>query len=89
MTRAVIKFPLVHPLETQYGDGQDPDVAAILAMAADLFPEPGSTPVGWPAPSAVSQPVAAYGSRRRAPAIARWRPAPRSGPAGSAGPDPR
>jgi anionic cell wall polymer biosynthesis LytR-Cps2A-Psr (LCP) family protein len=51
MTRAVIKFPLVHPLETRYGDGQDPDLAAILAVAADLFPEPGGTPVGWPAPS--------------------------------------
>ena len=51
MVRVVIKHPLVHPLETRYGDGQDPDLAAILAMAADLFPEPGGTPVGWPTPA--------------------------------------
>jgi polyisoprenyl-teichoic acid--peptidoglycan teichoic acid transferase len=51
MVRVVIKFPLVHPLETKYGDGQDPDIEAILAMAATLFPEPGGVPIGWPAPS--------------------------------------
>ena len=50
MIRTVIKFPLVHPLETRYGDGQDPDLAAILAVAADLFPEPGGTPVPWSTP---------------------------------------
>jgi LCP family protein required for cell wall assembly len=50
MVRVVIKHPLVHPVETRYGDGQDPDVTAILAMAGALFPEPGRTPVGWPAP---------------------------------------
>ncbi len=48
MVRVVIKHPLVHPLETKYGDGQDPDIGAILAMAAKLFPEPGGAPVGWP-----------------------------------------
>lgn len=51
MVRVVIKHPLVHPKPTKYGDGQDPDLVAILAMAAKLFPEPGGTPVGWPAPS--------------------------------------
>jgi LCP family protein required for cell wall assembly len=51
MVRVVIKHPLVHPLETRYGDGQDPDLAAILAMAGKLFPEPGGTPVGWPKPA--------------------------------------
>ena len=51
MVRTVIKFPLVHPKPTRYGDGQDPDLQAILAMAADLFPAPGVTPVGWPAAS--------------------------------------
>lgn len=56
MTRVVIKFPLVHPLETPSGDGQDPDTAAILAMAADLFPAPGGTPVPWPTPVPSSSP---------------------------------
>jgi LCP family protein required for cell wall assembly len=51
MVRVVIKHPLVHPKSTKYGDAQDPDLPAILAMAANLFPEPGTTPVGWPAPS--------------------------------------
>ncbi len=48
MVRTVIKFPLVHPKPTKFGDGQDPDLAAIRAMAAKLFPEPGVPPVGWP-----------------------------------------
>jgi LCP family protein required for cell wall assembly len=51
MTRVVIKFPLVHPKPTKYGDGQDPDLPAIAAMAAKLFPAPGGVPVGWPVPS--------------------------------------
>ena len=56
MVRVVIKHPLVHPLETKYGDGQDPDIEAILAMAAELFPEPGGVPIGWPAASASPSP---------------------------------
>ena len=56
MTRTVIKFPLVHPKPTKYGDGQDPDLQAILAMANLLFPEPGAVPVGWPAPSPSASP---------------------------------
>lgn len=48
MIRVVIKFPLVHPKPTQFGDGQDPDLAGILTMAARLFPAPGAVPVGWP-----------------------------------------
>ncbi len=56
MTRVVIKHPLVHPLETRFGDGQDPDLAAILAMADKLFPEPGATPVGWPVASPTPSP---------------------------------
>ena len=48
MVRTVIKFPLVHPKPTKFGDGQDPDLEAIRAMAAKLFPEPGVRPVGWP-----------------------------------------
>lgn len=56
MVRVVIKHPLVHPLETKYGDGQDPDIEAILAMASALFPEPGGVPVGWPVPSPSAAP---------------------------------
>ena len=56
MTRVVIKFPLVHPKPTKYGDGQDPDLAGILAMAAKLFPAPGGDPVGWPAASPSATP---------------------------------
>jgi polyisoprenyl-teichoic acid--peptidoglycan teichoic acid transferase len=56
MVRVVIKHPLVHPKPTKYGDGQDPDLAAILAMAAELFPAPGATPVEWPTPSPSAAP---------------------------------
>jgi len=56
MTRVVIKFPLVHPKPTKYGDAQDPDLAGILAMAARLFPAPGGAPVGWPAGSPSAAP---------------------------------
>ena len=59
MVRTVIKFPLVHPKPTKYGDGQDPDLAGILTMAARLFPEPGAMPVGWPSASALPLPSAA------------------------------
>jgi LCP family protein required for cell wall assembly len=59
MVRVVIKFPLVHPKPTKYGDGQDPDLAGILAMAAKLFAPPGGVPVGWPdASPSVSPPAA-------------------------------
>ncbi len=50
MVRAVIKFPLVHPISTRYGDSQDPDIPAIRAMAAALFTAPGVEPVPWPTP---------------------------------------
>ena len=50
MVRAVIKFPLVHPISTRYGDSQNPDIIAIRAMAAALFTAPGVEPLPWPTP---------------------------------------
>ena len=47
---AVIRFPLVHPKSTRFGDSQEPDLAAIRAVAADLFPAPGTPPKGWTPP---------------------------------------
>ena len=47
---AVIRFPLVHPKSTRYGDAQEPDLRAILAVAAGLFPAPGTPPKGWTPP---------------------------------------
>jgi LCP family protein required for cell wall assembly len=47
---AVIRFPLVHPKSTRYGDSQEPDLEAIRAVAADLFPAPGTPPKGWTPP---------------------------------------
>jgi polyisoprenyl-teichoic acid--peptidoglycan teichoic acid transferase len=50
ITRAVIRHPLVRSESTRYGSSLVPDVAAIQAVAAALFPEPGSTPEPWPTP---------------------------------------
>ncbi|HEX5148859.1 MAG TPA: LCP family protein, partial [Candidatus Limnocylindrales bacterium] len=50
MVNVVIRFPLVHPKSTRYGDSQEPDLAAIRAMAAALFSEPGTPPKGWSPP---------------------------------------
>ena len=46
----VIRYPLVHPKSTRYGDSQEPDLVAIRAMAAGLFPTPGVPPKGWTPP---------------------------------------
>jgi LCP family protein required for cell wall assembly len=51
ITQVVIKAPLVHPKRTQFGDSQVPDLAAIRALAAELFSAPG-TPSARPSPSA-------------------------------------
>jgi LCP family protein required for cell wall assembly len=47
---AVIRFPLVHPKSTRYGDSQEPDLTAIRAVAAALFSPPGTTPKDWTPP---------------------------------------
>lgn len=59
-TLVVIKSPLVksggrnHP----YGSVQVPNVPAIQAMAALLFPEPGTVPTPWPTPKPTKAPAA-------------------------------
>jgi len=50
ITRAVIRHPLVRSVDTRYGSSLQPDVTAIQAVAAGLFPPPGGTPVPWPSP---------------------------------------
>jgi polyisoprenyl-teichoic acid--peptidoglycan teichoic acid transferase len=47
---AVIRYPLVHPKSTRYGDSQEPDLVAIRAVVANLFPPPGTLPKGWTPP---------------------------------------
>ena len=50
ITRAVIRHPLVRSVDTRYGSSLQPDLAAIRAVAADLFPAPGVAPQPWPTP---------------------------------------
>jgi LCP family protein required for cell wall assembly len=50
ITRAVIRHPLVRSVDTRYGSSLQPDVAAIRAVAAELFPAPGVEPLPWPTP---------------------------------------
>jgi LCP family protein required for cell wall assembly len=62
VTRAVIRHPLVRSERTQYGSSLVPDVAAILAMAAELFPDEGGVPVPWPTPEPTEPPEPPAGS---------------------------
>lgn len=57
VTRAVIRHPLVRSERTQYGSSLIPDTAAILAMAAELFPDEGGVPVPWPTPEPTEPPA--------------------------------
>jgi len=50
LTRAVIRHPLVKSRRTKYGSSLDPNVKAIQAVAAKLFPAPGGQPLPWPTP---------------------------------------
>ena len=56
ITRAVIRHPLVRTEDTRYGSSLVPDVAAIQAVAARLFPPPGGVPEPWPTPKASTAP---------------------------------
>ena len=47
---SVIRYPLVHPKSTRYGDSQEPDLPQIRAMAGDLFSAPGTPPKAWAPP---------------------------------------
>ena len=58
IARAVIREPLVTFADTQFGNGLVPDMEAIRAMAAALFPAPGTAPVGWPPPEESADPAA-------------------------------
>jgi LCP family protein required for cell wall assembly len=58
IARAVIRHPLVRTEDTQFGSGLVPNLEAIRAMAAVLFPEPGTAPVGWPTPVPTETPDA-------------------------------
>jgi LCP family protein required for cell wall assembly len=57
-TRVVIRAPLVHGGSTGYGAVQIPDLSAIRAVAAALFPAAGVSPTPWPAPRATKAPKA-------------------------------
>jgi hypothetical protein len=57
IVRAVIRHPLVTSQDTQFGNGLVPDVEAIRVMAAELFPAPGTKPVGWPPPEPSASPT--------------------------------
>jgi len=48
ITRAVIRHPLVRSVDTRYGSSLQPDLPAIRAVAAKLFPAPGTQPEPWP-----------------------------------------
>jgi LCP family protein required for cell wall assembly len=56
VTNVVIRAPLVKPVNTRYGSSQEPNLAKIRAMAADLFPAPGGDPAPWPTPKPTKTP---------------------------------
>ena len=56
VTRAVIQHPLVKSKSTQYGSSLVPDLKAIRAVAAKLFPAPGTEPIPWPTPKPTKAP---------------------------------
>jgi polyisoprenyl-teichoic acid--peptidoglycan teichoic acid transferase len=58
VVRSVIRHPLVTTQNTRYGYSLVPDVAAIRAVAAELFPEPGEEPQPWPTPTPAPSPRA-------------------------------
>ena len=59
VVRAVLKKPLVKSggNDPVYGSIQIPDLAAILAVAATLFPSPGEMPQPWPTPEPTVAPA--------------------------------
>jgi LCP family protein required for cell wall assembly len=56
LTSVVIRAPLVKSKATRYGDSQEPDLAAIAAVAAGLFSQPGTDPTPWPSPKPTKAP---------------------------------
>jgi len=58
VTSVVIRSPLVKGRNTQYGSSQVPNLDRIRAMAAALFPTPGTDPTPWPTPKPTKAPKA-------------------------------
>jgi hypothetical protein len=58
ITNVVLQFPLVRPGQAgdPRGSIQVPDVKAIRAVAAKLFPAPGDVPQPWPTPKPTPTP---------------------------------
>jgi len=56
VVKALVRHPLVRSVDSRYGSSLEPDLEAIRAMSAKLFPEPGETPQPWPTPSATPKP---------------------------------
>lgn len=48
IVRVVIQRPLIKPTRNQYGSAQEPNLAAILEMAALVLPPPGTPASPWP-----------------------------------------
>lgn len=58
IVRVVLRHPLMETKTTKYGYSLEPDVEAIRAVAAKLFPEPGAQPLPWPTPEPTPVPKA-------------------------------
>ena len=56
VSQAVVQPPLVAYGTNGFGSVLLPDLPAILDVAKGLFPQPGLTPVGWPAPTPTATP---------------------------------
>jgi LCP family protein required for cell wall assembly len=56
VVKALVRHPLVRSVDSQYGSSLQPDLDAIRAMAAKLFPAPGVEPEPWPTPTPTASP---------------------------------
>lgn len=56
VARAVLGHPLVDAKQTRYGASQVPNLKKIRAVAARLFPDPGTPPIAWPTPKPTKAP---------------------------------
>jgi LCP family protein required for cell wall assembly len=64
VVQVVIDHPLVAAANTRFGSSQVPNLAAIRAVAAKLFPAPGTAPIGWPVPKPTKAPSGGTSSPR-------------------------
>ncbi|MEI8333048.1 MAG: LCP family protein [Chloroflexota bacterium] len=67
VAQAVITWPLVASGMNGYGSVLLPDLAAIRLVADGLFTQPGTAPVGWPAPTPT--PTTASGKAKQPPPV--------------------